>query len=334
MNWDPERYSDLDIPSDDYSFDVFTQAAMAVGPNRERGVIDPMSGLDVKRIIAQGASQSAGRLSTYYNAIAPLTGVIDGFLLLIYFGRGTPLEVGDAVVNINTPQAASSQPRLTGANLLRDDLDVPLFVVNSELEAVSCRGVRQDDSDTMRFWETAATCHVSQQGREARQKVTDRDEIVSRPADVGINAIPMNPVYDAAYHHMHIWLADGVPPPVTPRIEFVEGAKQTIDEPAADDPVVRDEHGIAKGGIRLPQADVPLAKNSAIPLSDGIFALLGGSSHPFSREKILDLHGDRKAFLAQFEQAGRRAIDAGVLLPRDLPNLLSEADETWAKLVR
>jgi len=37
------------------------------------------------------------------NAVAPLTSAIDGFILTIYFGRGTSLEVGDAVVNINLP---------------------------------------------------------------------------------------------------------------------------------------------------------------------------------------------------------------------------------------
>ena len=29
--WDPERYGSLSIPSDDYSYDIFTQAARAVG---------------------------------------------------------------------------------------------------------------------------------------------------------------------------------------------------------------------------------------------------------------------------------------------------------------
>ena len=38
-----------------------------------RGEIDPMGGLDVQRVIAMGASQSAGRLGTYVNAIHPLT---------------------------------------------------------------------------------------------------------------------------------------------------------------------------------------------------------------------------------------------------------------------
>jgi hypothetical protein len=135
----------------------------------------------------------------------------------------------------------------------------------------------------------------------------------------GINRIPMIPLYDAAFHHMHRWLTEGTPPPSQPKVEF-----------AGDPPeVVRDEHGIARGGIRLPQADAPLAKNSAIPLRDDIFAFLGGSSHPFSREKVHSLYGDRPSFLAKFEEAARRAVGAGVLLPRDVAPLVAEAERDW-----
>ena len=85
----------------------------------------------------------------------------------------------------------------------------------------------------------------------------------------------------------------------------------------------------ALGGIRLPQADAPLAQNSAIPLTDDIFALLGGSSHAFSREKVHTLYGDRSAFLEKFEAAAARAVAAGVLLPRDVAALVVEAAATW-----
>ena len=97
--WDPERYGSISIPSDDYSFDIFTQAGRAVGPGRAREPVDPMGGLDVHWLVAYGASQSAGRLGTYVNAIQPLAGVYDGFILSLYFGTGTALEVGDTVLN-------------------------------------------------------------------------------------------------------------------------------------------------------------------------------------------------------------------------------------------
>ena len=41
--WDPERYGSLSIPSDDYSYDIFTQVARAVAPDRPTGPVDPLA---------------------------------------------------------------------------------------------------------------------------------------------------------------------------------------------------------------------------------------------------------------------------------------------------
>jgi hypothetical protein len=274
----------------------------------------------VRHVIAQGASQSAGRLATYVNAIEPLTRAFDGFILTIYFGRGSALEVGDEVVNINE-RANAPQPSeaLRGSNLLRQDLGVPIFVVNSELEAIACYGVRQPDTDLFRCWEAAGTCHVSEQGQRARVPKYRRDFGGEMPVAQGINRVPMVPLFDAAFHHMHRWLNDGAPPPVQPRIEF-----------AGDPPqVARDEHGIAKGGIRLPQVEAPIAQNSAIPLADDIWSFLGGSCHPFPPDKLRELYGDQAAYLAKFKAAARAAEAQGVLLPRDAEALIEEARSTY-----
>jgi Alpha/beta hydrolase domain len=317
--WDPERYGTLAIPSDDYSYDIFTQGALAVGKHRARQAVDPLGGLDVQRVVAQGASQSAGRLATYINAIQPLTRALDGFMLAIYFGSGSALEVGDAVVNINLANAVPPSQRLRGANLLRDDLGVPVFVVNSELEAIACYPVRQPDTDTFRYWESAGTCHVSEQGMHDRQNKLLRDKVRVLPLPTGINRIPMAPLYDAVFHHMQRWLTDGLPPPIQPKIEF-----------AGDPPqIVRDAHGIAKGGIRLPQVQVPLATNTAIPLADDVFAFLRGSSRPFSADTLRALYRDKATYLAQFEAAAQRAVAAGVLMPREVPLLVAEAASSW-----
>jgi hypothetical protein len=191
--------------------------------------------------------------------------------------------------------------------------------VNSELEAISCYPVRQPDSDTFRYWESAGTCHVSAQGQRDRQAKLNRDGVRALPLAEGINRIPMIPLYDAAFHHMQRWLKDGTPPPQQPKLEFT-------GDPAE---LVRDEHGIAVGGIRLPQAEVPLAKNSAIPLKDDIFAYLGGSSQPFTREKVHSLYGDKAAFLGRFEAAANAAVAAGALMPRDVQPLIDEASAAW-----
>jgi hypothetical protein len=312
-SWDAERYGDLTHPGDDYSFDIFTQAAEAVRSGEVLG------GLEVRKVLAMGGSQSAGRLGAYVNAIHPLTHAFDGYLLTIYFGSGTALEVGDTVVNINSPQTAAVPVRrlLAGRNLLRS-IDVPVFVVNSELEAIACHNVRQPDTDTYRYWESAGTCHVSVQGMELRQPKYERDFSEVLPITPGINRIPMMPLYDAALHHLQSWVTGGAAPPTQPLIEF-----------DADGEVVRDEHGIAVGGIRLPQAEVPIAKNSAIPLAEDIYSYLYGSCAPFPPEKQRELYGDVDGYVSRFEEAARAAEKAGVLLARDIPPLVEEARRSF-----
>ena len=72
-------------------WDIYTQAARAVGPERSRQP-DPLGGLPVERVLAFGVSQSATRLATYLNAIHPQERAVHGFLIDVYFGNGAPLE--------------------------------------------------------------------------------------------------------------------------------------------------------------------------------------------------------------------------------------------------
>ena len=111
--------------------------------------VDPLGGLAVTKVIGLGASQSAGRLGTYINAVHPLPSeqgghAFDGYMLQIYFGSGAPIEASDRPVN---PTSANMRlPR--GQNLIRDDLEVPAMIVNTELEAIACLSVRQPDTET------------------------------------------------------------------------------------------------------------------------------------------------------------------------------------------
>lgn len=314
--WDPERYGTLSITSDDYSFDIFTQAARAIAPGRPREPVDPMGGLDVRQVVAQGASQSAGRLATYVNAVQPRAGIIDGFLLTLYFGTGASLEVGDDVMVLGAMDAADGGRReLVGSHLLRDDLAVPVMVVNSECEAPAHVGVRQPDTDRYRYWEAAGTSHFSLPDMRGAAPRFERDLGFSIPVMDEINQVSLAPVIDAALHHLRRWVGGGAPPPVVAPIEF-----------AGDPPEIRrDELGIAQGGIRLPQVEVPLARNGAEPLGPDVFSRLAGSCRPFSAEQVRRLYRSNDEYLARFEQATRAAEKVGVILPRDAEGLLAEA---------
>jgi Alpha/beta hydrolase domain len=321
--WDPERYGSLSIASDDYSFDIFTQAADLVAPDRPRDGIDPMGGLEVRRLIAQGASQSAARLASYLNGVQPLTGRFDAFFLVMYFGGGTPLEVGDEVMTVREAAADASQPRIPeGLHLLRDDLGIPVMVLNTECEATSCYGVRQPDTDRFRYWEVAGASHVSLPAMASSSPRMERDFGFSIPLDETmqhINQVSVAPVVDAALHHLQAWMTDGTLPPIQPRIAFA-------GEPAQ---IVRDDDGIATAGIRLPQVEVPLGHNSAIQQTPDVFARLVGYHERFPVEKVHERYGDRDTYLARYREATLAAEAAAVVLPRDVVTLLAEAEDAY-----
>jgi hypothetical protein len=315
--WDPQRYGELSIPSDEGSYDIYAQIGRAVGPNRDRSGSDPLGGLDVKKVIAIGASQSAARLATYVNAIHPLGRVFDGFMLQIYFGAGAQLEGNRTVAPSQVP-APVRMP--WGSNLIRE-LDVPAMIVNSELEAIACYRVRQPDSDRFVTWEAAGTTHVAVQAHVLRNQKYEREFGVSLPVPQHMNRVAITPYYDAALHHLKRWVDGGAPAPSQPLIEFVGEKPQ----------VVRDEHGIATGGIRLPQVDAPVATNSSIAITNDFSGSLRGSNHPFGAAKLDALYGSEANYLARFEQAARRAVSAGVMLERDVAPAIEEAAHEYRR---
>jgi hypothetical protein len=320
--WDGERYGDLNIPTDDASYDIFSQVARAVGPDRDRA-IDPLAGLEVKTVIGLGASQSAGRLSTYINAIHPLPAgqgghAFDGYMLQIYFGSGTAIEASDPAVRA-APGGGRPLPR--GQNLIRDDLDVPVMIVNTELEAIACHTVRQPDTDRFRTWEAAGLTHVSYQAQLTRNEKFQRDfgAAPAAPSEQ-MNRIYLQPFYDAALHHLTRWVNGAGPPPRQPFIDFTE-----------DGQVVRDRHGIATGGVRLPQVDAPVAMNSSAPVTDDFAGRLRGSNKPFEAAELNALYGDEAGYLARFQQVAEAAVAAGVMLPRDVDPATEEARREYRR---
>lgn len=298
--WDPERYGSLNHPGDTYSYDIFTQAGRAVGPDRPKSAIDPMGGLDVQRVVAAGASQSAGRLRAYINGVHPIEKVFDGFIPYIDFASATSFEA----------PAGGARRRGRSPVKIREDLDVPVFVVNSETETMAYYGARQADTDTFRFWEVPGTSHVN---------VTRTGAGTSAGLD-SPNWLSYRPVYDAAVRHMHVWLTQGTAPPVMPPIEVADGAIQ------------RDERGNALGGIRLPAFAVPSAEHRGrgTAIAGGNrFAFLYGYARDFTAEELAGLYPDRGVFLSKYDMALEKSVQSGVVLEEDAPRL-REAAEKWA----
>ena len=134
------------------------------------------------------------------------------------------------------------------------------------------------------------------------------------PADA--NILTMEPVRSAALQHFQRWLVDGTAPPCQPPIEF---------DIEARGPVIRRDHlGIALGGVRLPDVDVPTACHRGVA-RDGTLVLTG-STTPFSDEMLRALYPTREVYRARYKQAAEAAVDAGVLLAPDAERMVAALD--------
>jgi hypothetical protein len=291
---DPQRYGTLAHPGDAYCYDIFTQAGELVGPDRPRD-LDPLDGLDVRHLVASGPSQSANRLAAYYNGVQPKASVHDAFLLVVYAGCPCALDPATAPESLpQIPTNASVSLLEWRTHLLRDDLGVPVLVLNSEFEAEQCFPNVQPDSATIRNWEIAGTAHVS----------------VRRPVDFpptpGINRVSVWPIGRAAYHALHAWLEGDGPPARQPRLEKV-----------GDPPVLpRDEHGNALGGIRWPDLEAPLGTHIGECSPTG-FANLNGSTSMFDADTVRALYGDKETWVKRYSKAVDDLVASGVVLPDD-----------------
>ena len=136
-SYDPERYGTLEHPGDGYSYDIYTQAAQLLGPDRPRE-IDPLDGLRVEHLVSMGGSQSACRQATYFNAIQPITSAFDAYLMLVYAGTPTALDPSTAAARLAEIGENTVDLLAWRTFLLRDDLAVPTIIVNSEFEAEQC----------------------------------------------------------------------------------------------------------------------------------------------------------------------------------------------------
>ncbi len=294
---DSERYGPLRHPGDRGSFEIFAQAARAVGPTRSRHV-DPLGGLEVQRVIATGGSQSAMRLVAYANAVHPLAPVVDGFLLSVWEGRAPRLSAGgEDFYYVRTT--------------LRDDLGAPTVIVNSEFEVLALAGLEVEDHQARRLWEVAGTPHGGWPGPV-------------KPDERGLvpNPLSSQPVQQAALRQLNRWLVDGTPAPHQPRIRHVVEPRPAI---------VRDAFGNALGGIRLPDLAVPTHVHRGITFDTPYPPMFGGSL-PFTAAELRALYPSREAFVQRWTDAVDALVDSGTLRAEDAGAMKARAEAEAARL--
>ncbi len=285
--WSPTRYGSLDVTgggaftTDQLSYDIFAQAAQAL---RSPGAVEALGGLEVERLLAIGASQSAGRMTTYYNVVLPQEQpVFDGYAFI----------VGTAPTRVGTE---------------------PIIQVLSETD-VTNPATRRPDDDVFRRWEVAGAAHSGWEGQEYRRPLSIRDfgaAPVYECTNPPFSRVLLSQPIESAYEHLARWVDGGAAPPHAPYLAFDGTTK------------VRNELGLAQGGIQLSQVAVPTALNTGSN-SGPSFCVLFGTHRPFSDEQLDALYRNHGQYVSAVTQSDSANVQAGFLSRADAQENQREA---------
>ena len=331
-SFDARRYGGLSHPGNRYSYDIFSQVAQAI--RHPRG-LNPLEGLTVNKLVAAGHSQSAMRLVTYINGVAPLTRLFDGYMV-----HGRPFghaPLSDDSMGLPDDYRSVMRIRTDQAPVLNLQTETDLLLLNSH-------GSRQPDGDNFRLWEIAGAAHVDRytltglfdvNGSDVAQAVVAEDQWAV-PAllkcEQPINSGPQHFISNAAYAALQRWITAGVAPAQAERLQVAaSGRAYEVDV-----------HGNALGGIRTPYVDVPIARLSGLGQTfrggqqGGIedvrerdsFCLLFGSTRLFDASKLKTLYPTHAAYVNAVAASADLAVTQGFLLPPDAALIKKAAQQS------
>jgi hypothetical protein len=303
-SWNPRRYGSLDLTDggavldDSQSFDVYSQIAELAKSGDKHS---PLADLDISRVYAGGASQSARFLGVYYNTVQPLEHVYDGFLIAI---GGSSLPPRDGV----------------GTKAIR------VYTENDVYRGALAGGQTVPDTATLRTWQIAGASHVPAYAtgtdpgdfRATLGGIQTREFGATEPlscVNPGPSQVLSWPVFHAAYDALDKWVRKDVAPRMAPPL--------AIADPNPPAKIVRDADGIALGGIRVPDVEVPVALNDGInapantdnPLN--AFCVLYGTHRDFTQSRLAALYYSSADYRGQVADVVRRLEGQHFVLPED-----------------
>ena len=275
--FDPVRYASINLPSDNDSNAIFSQAGVAI-----RLQTDLILGkcMPVHALIGTGQSQSCFKLSSYIDSAQPMDKVYDGHVC------HSGLEV------------ASNDPA------------VPVFEIFTMTE-----GNRQlPDGPNLVKWVVAGATHsdntLATVGQEAG---ADLATIAGAPS--GMSAMCTNPgnnfpsyrVYSAAFDWMNKWVRKGQRPPKGTPFSGMDDANGNVLGG-----VRLPEIDVATATYTTGNSAAP----GTNPIS-AMACTLGGSATPFTPDKLLQLYPTHDDYVQKYIQAADKTLAAGFLLKAD-----------------
>jgi Alpha/beta hydrolase domain len=313
--WSAARYSSLNISAsnssptcnpggtidstgDVLSWDIFGQTAKAVLAGAGLDDLKP------KRVIALGESQSAARLTEYYNSIQPLHQVFESFLLL------------------------------DRAGALRDDLDAKLISSVSSINVPPAGpggkpGPLPTDGKNTRWWEVAGASHASLHDVAYLDPIIWSEGIlhdasgnpISLTAAVTgcsenpiLSRVPEGQVLNAGLEALVAWTEFGRVPPHAPRL---------LRDPVTFLPVL-DADGRVTGGVRLPAYDAPMAANGGYNSGPG-FCIIAGYHQDYSQTQMCALYKNPNGYVSAVKNVANVALMTGFMVKDDVDATIAQA---------
>jgi hypothetical protein len=325
------RYQVLSLPEAGEEYEMVSQIVTLLRSDRPENPLPP--GFQVERVFHVGQSQQASDVTTYAREFH-FEGN-DGYFVQALVAPGRSLSTGSPVFPTGDPRG-----------LPPTDLPVPLVRAQTETEltlfGLIPLGLRQvgQDTPTFRYYEMPAVAHNT-----VHEVVLL--EVGGQPVRLGdLCALPPNsgadgPVfgsylYDAMWRNLELQARTGALPPHGEPVVVENGA------------IARDGFGNARGGVRLPELDVPVASYgpinqgkpacgapgapappdclpAGIPPIIGLACLLSGSVEPFDADTLAGLYRARADYALRFLRASEQLRAQGFLLRSDEITLVRHA---------
>lgn len=324
---DPTRYAPLHHPGDAFSYGIFSQIGELIKTHAHTGVLGD---LRAEHVIALGESQSAMFLTTYVNAVDPLAQVYDGFFVHSRFGPAAPLDGSSIFDEAGTPQAVA----------FRRDLRVPLLTIITETDLFGrvqegYYFARQPDNQCLRVWEIPGTAHADNytiQVAPIDSGSAPLADIIAAyaPTDILLGHQLSHHINFAPQHHYVVqaglaaldsWVRTGAPAPSAEPMEVSD---------SADPQPVPDGNGLARGGVRTPWVDVPVARTSGLGGEESTMSSLFGSGELFDAAALRRLYpGGMAQYLERFTDALDASIRGGFILAADRAEIVDLAAATY-----
>ena len=346
------RYATLQMSDNGQEYELINQLVTALKSGDLSQIPLPADFGPVQHVFFSGQSQQGGSIITHASQFH-FSG-IDGYFFMGASGvraiRGgfssaaLGLDLTSRTCGTGTgTSAALPYPNcvapLTGLEVrVRTDLPAPVYRGSSETD-IGNGTTRQDDTDTspfasFRLIEVPATAHNVVHKSPLPfpglpPGFTIGDLCLNLPYTMADGPIFGNHVWNAMWENLRIQVTQGVRPPYAPRVLIAGGV------------ISRDSFQNAKGGVRLPELDVPtnsyfLPNNfgkpacvppqtpadspcvpSALAGLGGLACFLSGSLAPLPQATLNMLYSNHGSYVSRIAHRANVLVKARFLLPED-----------------